>query len=243
MNLFGKTNPDLPLLRCSEGQLQELVQEGSQYGLLKEQLAHHCIRTAWLESRHASIPVRRLLEEVTAHAYAVLYTHAPLDMGPFEPIGVEDIISSVGDVRRMHDKDVCLGFLLDTEAATLHEVATGGDPENLRHGLLGSGVFWEYQVEVPPVYVDTHFSLDNMPPLDSFEQEAYAMLLVLRRWWSLCSARIVTDALSRETVRRVTQVMGKASAQPDLALLDWRIENVRKHLVASKQLVPRLRAS
>lgn len=241
MNLFGKTNPDLHLLQYSSVQLKELVQEGSQYGLLNEQLSHHCIRTAWLESRHANTPVRSLLEEVTARAYAVLYTHAPLDMGPSDPIGVDDIVSDVGDVRRMHDKDVCLGFLLDTEAAALHEVATGGDPEKLWHGLFGGGVFWEYQVEIPPVYVDTDFSLDNMPPFSSFEQQAYAMLLVLRRWWSLCSVRIATDALSRETVRRVTQMMGKASAQPDLSLLDWRIEHVRKYLVASKQLVPRLR--
>lgn len=242
MNLFGKTNPDLHLLRHNEARLQELVQDGGQYQLLEEQLAHHCIRTAWMESRHNNMAVRQVLAEVTAHAYAVLYTCAPLDMEPFEPLGAGDIVIGVDNVLRIHDMDVCLGFLLDAEAATLHGVATGDDPENLHGGIFEGNIFWLHHVEVPPVYACADFSADNLPPL-TYEQQSYAKLLVLKRWWSRCSARISTDVLSRETVRRVTQVAGKARAQPDLELLNWRIGDARERLIEFKQLIPRLGTS
>ena len=205
MNIFGRTDRDLDLLRLNPAELK--LEVAADLCAVYEQLEHHCIRLAWKEHARSGVPVRNVLRVVSGNAHIRLMEAVPNE----EPEHDEDLLHAlINDAQRTNEVKVCLGFLLDDECRNICRAAV----DNTRS--LADGVF-----QTIPWHLIEATKTSRLVA-------ARNALLTLRKLWNEYRCNVATHALTRETVRIVA-----AATEMDPQLSEATVLNRRLQLLNS----------
>lgn len=205
MNMFGRVDRDLELLRLSRSDLRAAYKEDSD--AVEDQIDHHCMRLAWKMHVRTGAPVRNLLHVAAANAYRDLTRLVPSE----EPEDDQDLLGSfITQAQRKNEVLVCFGFFLRPEYRRVCHAAVATVPGEF---LASQTIFATVPQHLLACMVDRPSRLHM----------AHAALLKLREFWGTWEHRVATDPLTRETVRRVKAMTGDDPWCMGMFFLDGRV--------------------
>ncbi|GAB3102225.1 hypothetical protein [Lysobacter terrae] len=189
MNLFGRTDRDLPLLRLSASELATADQKS-----LHTQINHHCTRLAWKQHARTGAPVRDHLNAIAGAAYIRLNEANPDVEFDDDLLGLY-----LEEAQHFNEIEVCFGFLVQRECFLQAKAALSEDTSTRLNSILWS-----------PRLACMMLVLHTMYP--NRLRAGRAILERLNDYWHANRRRVAMDSTARETVRIVTQATGRDPA-------------------------------